>query len=222
MLTKIFQLINQDKSVLYPAMIAHFLLAWAGQRWLPQNGYGALALLGLSGLLNLFVHLFTAECARQIVLRPALLFGQALGLSVKRYVPAFIFSGLLAALFLLVGLFFRRLGWFSWLGLPALLTLGFALEIFPLVYVLSGVSAPRIYYLIYLYFCREPRRSVQLFSFFISLSILVNIGAAFLDKYLPVSLAAVATPLFGGFGMVFNIYGLALLLLSGHRINELV
>jgi hypothetical protein len=41
-------------------------------------------------------------------------------------------------------------------------------------------------------------------------------------RSLPADWSAVLTPLFSGFGLVFNIYGMALLLLGGGRVNELV
>jgi len=237
---RILKLIGQDKAVLYPALIVEFLMLGLLPDILPAD-FGApekllpqlplllsFALLG-SGL-QCFVCLFTAECARQVLIRPAILFGQTLNVTLRRLIPTMLCGALLALAygFLLAALaiFLRFLppGGATlsfWFLLPLVFLLMFALYVFPLFYVLSGAPVQRVYGLLILFFRRYPRRALQLLLFFLLLLILRNEGA-YLLLQLPQNLKIFFLPLFNGFSTVFLFYGLTLLLQDNHRISELV
>jgi len=235
---RILKLIGQDKAVLYPALIVEFLMLsllpdilpadfGAPEKLLPQLPLVLLFVLLGSGL-QCFVCLFTAECARQVLIRPVILFGQTLNVTLRRLIPTILYGALLALAygFLLGGLaMLLRLspglaasGWL--LMLPAFLLI-FALYIFPLFYVLSGVPVYKVYSLLILFLRRYPRRALQLLLFFLLLLILRNEGA-YLLLQLPQNFKILVLPLFNGFSTVFLFYGLTLLLQDNHRISELV
>lgn len=220
--SRILKLIDQDKSVLYPALISSFLIFWLPEIFpIAASQNNAAIILLVSAGLQLFVQLFTAECARQIIIRPVVLFSQALSVSVRRYVPALFFSGLLGVLLLSIGILSDRLGTAGLLLLPLVFLLGLALQLFPLIYVLSGMPVYKIYGVLALFFRRYPRRALQLLSFFLLVSVLLNMATYWLAR-LPGNFKTLLVPLFGGVGLVFLFYGLTLLLLDNNRISELV
>ncbi|MDR1997427.1 MAG: hypothetical protein LBQ83_03800 [Candidatus Margulisbacteria bacterium] len=229
MAAKILQLIGQDRAVLYPAMIADFLTIWLA-KFLQLNAAGSLPryllLLLLSALVGLFVNLFAAECARQIILRKKLLLNTALADTAGHYLPTLFFCGILAGLsaavfLLLFTLAGDKLGHWLVFLVPLWLVLGFILKIFPIVYVLGAVPAYRVYYLIYMYLRKNFRRGLSAFSFFLLVTLLLNLAAVFLTR-LPANFTAALAPLLSGFGAVFLVYGLVLFFLGDQQINELV
>ena len=221
MLGRIFQLINQDRSVLYPAMIMEFLNLWLLKllQQLPEQQM--LLVLLIPGLLAIFIHLFTAECARQLILRKNLTIASALGVSLQRYLPALFFSVLLPAPFL-AALFLLAGSIWVWMLTPILFLAILFLGVYPVVYVLSGVTAFKVYRAIWLYFRRKPVQIWRIFLFFTVITFCFNALVLPLSNTLPGNVSSVLIPLLGGFRTVLLVYGLVLFFLGDQQISELV
>jgi len=222
MLGRIFQLIGQDKTVLYPAMIVEFINLWllkflSGQQ-LPEQ-YMAVTLLA-PGLLTFFIHLFTAECARQLILRKSLAITSALGVSLQRYWPA-LFFGILLPVPLFAGLFLLANSVWVWVLMPFLFLIIIILGVYPVVYVLSNVPAFKVYQTIWQYFRRKPGQIWRIFVFFMAITFGFNALVLILSEALPGNFSSVLIPLLGGLRTVLLIYGLALLFLGDQQISEL-
>jgi hypothetical protein len=205
--------------VLYPAMIVEFinlllLKFFSGQQLLEKF----LALL-LPGLLVIFIHLFTAECARQLILRKHLTIAAALEVSLKRYLPLLFFSVLLPML-LLAPIILANSS--AWLLALTLVPVSLVLNVYPVVYVLSNMPAYKVYQAIWQYFRRKPWQIWRIFLFLIAMTFSFNMPLVSLGNALPGNLASVVIPLLGGMRTVFQVYGLVLFFLGDQQVSELV
>ena len=223
MLGRAFQLIGQDKTVLYPAMIAEFIGIWlirffTGQQLQEQNIIPALL---ISGLLTFFIHLYIAECARQLILRKSLTIASALEVSLRRYMPVLFFSSLLpvpflAVLFLLIG------PSQVWLLMPLMFLLILILSMYPVVYVLSGVPAFRVYRAIWQYFCRKPWQVCRIFIYCLAITFGFAALISTLSELLPGNFSSVLVPLLSGVRTVLLVYGMVLFFVGDQKVSELV
>jgi hypothetical protein len=187
----------------------------------------AYLLLLVSFVLNVFVQLFAAECARQLIVRKKILVGQTVTDSVRRFLPA-LFFGALLPLLLVGGLSAAALTLFNGhpglnflliLFMPLTFLIGLAEALFPVVYVLSATPVYKIYYLLGNYLRRNFRHALQVITFILLAALLFNAAAFFLQK-LPY--AEILVALLGGFQTVFVVYGLVVLFLGRNQVNELV
>jgi hypothetical protein len=106
--------------------------------------------------------------------------------------------------------------------LPLLFGLTLIVSVFPVVYVLSGVSVLKVYQAIYMYFRKKPFAMLWIFIFFLAVSFGFSFIEGVVQNYLPGNVISALLPLLGGFKNVFLIYGLVLFFLSGQQISEVV
>jgi hypothetical protein len=221
-------MLKQDQIALYVALSARLAAAlpakfFAGYLTEMQLSY---ALLFLTFLLTVFVQLFAADCARQLIVRRKILVGQTLADSAKRYLPALFFGFVLPLLALtalgalLLSLLGSQLAAKSaFLLLPLVFLIGLCETLFPAVYVLSNMPVYRIYYLLGNYLLKNFRHALQVLFFVLLTALVVDLAAAFLQK-LPY--AEILTALLGGFQSVFVVYGLVIMFLGRNQVSELV
>jgi hypothetical protein len=221
-------LLKQDQIALYVALAARLAAVlpakfFANYFTETQLSY---ALLFLTFALTVFVQIFAADCARQMVVRKKILVGQALADSAKRYIPTLFFGFVLPLLALaMLGLLLLSLlgsqlaAKGAFLLLPLIFLIGLCETLFPAVYVLSNMPVYRIYYLLGNYLFKNFRHALQVLFFVLLTALVVSLAAELLQK-LPY--AEILTALLGGFQAVFVVYGLVVMFLGNNQVSELV
>ncbi|MDR2429081.1 MAG: hypothetical protein LBD62_04670 [Candidatus Margulisbacteria bacterium] len=228
MVARVLHLLKQDQIALYVALSARlaaalpakFLAAYFNEE---QLSY---VLLAVAFALTVFVQIFAADCARQMIVRKKILVGQTLADSLKRYIPT-LFWGFVLPLLLVTALGVLLLSLLgsqlaakiAFLLLPLIFLVGLGETLFPVVYVLSNMPVYRIYYLLGNYLLKNFRHALQVLSFVLLTALVVNLAAVFLQK-LPY--AEILIALLSGFQAVFVVYGLVIMFLGNNQVSELV
>ncbi|GBR74325.1 hypothetical protein NO1_1522 [Candidatus Termititenax aidoneus] len=228
MVARVLHLLKQDQIALYVALIMRLALPLPAKflaNYLSATQLDYL-LLALAFVLTVFVQIFAADCARQMIVRKKILVGQTLAYSLKRYVPTLFFGSALPLLLVITlgVLLFSLLGSqfdarIALLLLPLVFLTGLCETLFPVVYVLSNMPVYRIYYLLGNYLLKNFRHALQVLFFILLTALLVNLAAAFLQK-LPY--AEFLAALLSGFQAVFVVYGLVVMFLGNNQVSELV
>ncbi|MDR1114299.1 MAG: hypothetical protein LBL50_04335 [Candidatus Margulisbacteria bacterium] len=228
MVARVLHLLKQDQIALYVALIVRLALPLPAKFLTNYLNTAQLdyALLVLAFMLTVFVQIFAADCARQMIVRKKILVGQTLTDSLKRYVPTLFFGSVLPLLLvvtlgvlllsLLGGQFDAKI---AFLLLPLIFLAGLCETLFPVVYVLSNMPVYRIYYLFGNYLLKNFRHALQVLFFILLTALVVSLATPFLQR-LPY--AEFWTALLSGFQAVFVVYGLVIMFLGNNQVSELV
>ncbi len=208
----IINLIRKETLVLYPALISALGSAWLlyilkiqpGNFKLTPNLY---IYVLISWLLNIFITLLTAEIGKTVLRNKEISFGQALKQTFLRFFPAvfgiFLLALVLAGLLLLSR--FHKMAIFFLL--PVIFINAFAVQLFPIVYVLTEQKLFSIFRVLF-NFMREKFQALLNLVIFLLFLFTLTILILSLLSGLPAKITAIVDPIFQGLTNVFMIYGI--------------
>lgn len=207
MLIAIWNLIMRDRLVLYPAIIGGFVNAWLMQYLLAHSKEPAWVILCAAGVwcFGLFVQLLVAQIGIETAHGKIANFGNVLGLSIKRFFPALFVITLMLALMLGVYLIGTLHLVVRLVVLVPLLFLAVIVQIYPVIYCISGRSAVTTL-LVINSFIRERFQlfaQLMLFMIFLSLSFLFF---SMLFTEFPAALKSLLLPFMQGWYIVMLNY----------------